>query len=95
MRPLHRSIAPTRAAGLPFTGRAARAAAVAAATRSLEREPHNGNFLDTLAHLQALQGDLDAALATQQRAVEHPGPFTARILGYLRELEAQKKTARH
>jgi len=71
------------------------AAAVAAATRSLEREPHNGNFLDTLAHHQALQGDLDAALATQQRAVEHPGPFAARILGYLRELEAQKKTARH
>ncbi|NDC62469.1 MAG: hypothetical protein EBZ59_00425 [Planctomycetia bacterium] len=81
-------------AGLHPLPRSLLEAAVAAAGRSVDREPESGNFLDTLAHLQALQGDLDAAIATEKRAADHPGPFGGRIEAYLRELEAQKSAER-
>lgn len=65
------------------------AEAIAAADAGLALEPNNANFLDTLAHLQALKGDLAAAIAAQTRAVEHGG--ADRFGGYLRELEARAK----
>lgn len=68
-------------------------AAIAAVQRGLDLEPDNGNSLDTLAHLQAMQGDLHAAISTQKRAVEHAGPFGKRIERYLQELESQKMAA--
>jgi thiol-disulfide isomerase/thioredoxin len=63
------------------------AEAVAAIDAALALEPNNANFLDTLAHLQALKGDLTAAIATQKRAVEQGG--ADRFGGYLRELESR------
>ena len=67
--------------------------AVAAVRRSLELEPQNVHSLDTLAHLQAIQGELEAAIVTQKQAVEHAGPFGKRMGRYLQELEAQKMAA--
>jgi len=68
-------------------------AAIAAIQRGLDLDPDNGNSLDTLAHLQAMQGELEAAIVTQKRAVEHAGPFGKRIGRYLQQLEAQKMAA--
>jgi len=66
------------------------AAALQAAKRSVELEPDNGAHLDTLAHLLALRGDLDAALAAQRQALEHaPAGARGQIHGYLDELEAK------
>lgn len=66
------------------------AAALQAVKRSVELEPDNGAHLDTLAHLLALRGDLDAALAAQRRALEHaPAGARGQIRGYLDELEAK------
>jgi thiol-disulfide isomerase/thioredoxin len=63
------------------------AEAIAAADAGLALEPTNANFLDTLAHLQALKGDLAAAIAVQKRAVEHGG--VERFGDYLRELDSR------
>jgi Flp pilus assembly protein TadD len=65
------------------------AEAISAIEAAVALEPNNANFLDTLAHLQALKGDLGAAIAAQKRAVEHGG--ADRFGGYLRELEARAK----
>lgn len=65
------------------------AEAIAAAEAGLALEPNNANFLDTLAHLLALKGDLGAAIAAQKRAVEQGG--TERFGDYLRELESHAK----
>jgi thiol-disulfide isomerase/thioredoxin len=65
------------------------AEAIAAADAAIALEPNNANFLDTLAHLQALKGDLAAAIAAQKRAVEHGG--AERFGDYLRELESHAK----
>lgn len=65
------------------------AEAIAAAEAGLALEPNDANFLDTLAHLLALKGDLGAAIAAQQRAVEQGG--TERFGDYLRELESHAK----
>jgi hypothetical protein len=65
------------------------AEAIAAADAAIALEPNNANFLDTLAHLQALKGDLAAAIAAQKRAVEHGG--AERFGDYLRELESRAK----
>ena len=62
---------------------------IAAVDAALALEPNNANFLDTLAHLQMLKGDLAAAIAAQKRAVEHGG--AEHFGGYLRELEARGK----
>lgn len=67
--------------------------AVSAVGRSLEVAPDDPNTLDTLAHLQAMQGRLDEAIATQARAVEHGGDAAARFAEYLRELEARRRPA--
>lgn len=72
------------------------AAALAAAERgvdlasrvvAVEVEPEKGNIMDTLAHLQALAGDLPAAVATQREAAEHAGTYAEPINEYLMELE--------
>jgi thiol-disulfide isomerase/thioredoxin len=67
------------------------AAAVAAAEKAVGLAPENGMVLDTLAHLQAAQGDLEKAIATQKKAVAHAGPAEAQIRGYLEALEAKAK----
>lgn len=68
-------------------------AGVAAVGRSLEITPDDPNTLDTLAHLQAMQGRLADAIATQARAVEHGGVTTDRFAEYLRELESRRQAA--
>lgn len=65
------------------------AEAIAAANAAIALEPNNANFLDTLAHVRALEGDLTAAIAAQKRAVEQGG--TERFGDYLRELESREK----
>lgn len=65
------------------------AAAVAAVTRSLELKPDEANTLDTLAHLQAMQGKREEAIATQTRAVA-AGGAASRLVEYLRELTSQR-----
>lgn len=47
--------------------------------------------LDTPADLQAAQGDLKRAIATQRRAVQHAGPAADEISRYLEELAAQER----
>lgn len=67
------------------------AAAQRAAERSVAREPTNGNFLDTLAHVLALRGRLDEAIATERKAVEHGGDEADAFRTYLRQLEAGRR----
>ena len=67
------------------------AAAAAAAEKAVAIDPENGPVLDTLAHLQAAQGDLEKAIRTQRRALEHAGPAAADIRRYLEELESKRK----
>jgi thiol-disulfide isomerase/thioredoxin len=64
-------------------------AARAAVDESLRLRPDDGNALDTLAHLQAMGGDVPAALATQRRAAMQPGLYGPRIRRYLAQLEAR------
>lgn len=65
------------------------AIADAAVQESLRLAPDAGNTLDTWAHLQALRGDVAAALETQRRAMNDPGLYGPRIRRYLAELEAR------
>lgn len=65
------------------------AEAIAAIDTAVALEPNNANFLDTLAHLRALEGDLAAAIAAQQRAVDQGG--AERFGDYLRELQSRAK----
>jgi thiol-disulfide isomerase/thioredoxin len=65
------------------------AEAIAAANAAVALEPNNANYLDTLAHLRALEGDLAAAINAQQQAVEQGG--AERFGDYLRELESRAK----
>lgn len=67
------------------------AAAAAAAEKAVAIDPENGPVLDTLAHLQAAQGDIEKAIRTQRRALEHAGPAAADIRRYLEELESKRK----
>lgn len=67
------------------------AAAQRAAERCVAREPTNGNFLDTLAHVLALRGRVDEAIATERLAVEHGGDEADAFRAYLRQLEAGKR----
>ena len=72
------------------TPRPVLAAAVAAAEKAVGIEPDHPMVLDTLAHLQAAQGDLDKAIATQRKAVAHAqGGARGPIAEYLRDLEAE------
>ncbi|NBT13700.1 MAG: hypothetical protein EBS56_08995 [Planctomycetia bacterium] len=66
--------------------------AVSAVIRSLAIAPDDANTLDTLAHLQAMQGRLDEAIATQTRAVELGGGPTGRFADFLHELESRRAT---
>ena len=63
------------------------AAAAAAAGRAAALAPDDGSVLDTLAHLQDMQGDLDRALATERQAARHAGEFAPEINAYLEQLE--------
>lgn len=62
--------------------------AVAAVTRGLDIAPGDANMLDTLAHLQAMQGQYDEAVATQARAVDGGGASASRMAEYLEELRS-------
>lgn len=68
------------------------AAAVVAAEQAVALEPNNGGILDTLAHLYDLQGELDKAIETQKKAVENAGDLEDELQGFLKELEAKKKS---
>jgi thiol-disulfide isomerase/thioredoxin len=61
-------------------------AAVAAVSRSLVIAPDEARTLDTLAHLQAMCGNYDEAIATQTRAVAKGGAAAAEMAEYLQEL---------
>lgn len=67
------------------------AAAERAASRSVGLEPDSAAALDTLARVQALQGQLDLAIATQRRAVAHGGDDAADYREFLRHLESRKR----
>jgi thiol-disulfide isomerase/thioredoxin len=66
-------------------------AAERAATKCVEHDPTDANALDTLAHVLAVRGRLDAAIATQRRAVEHGGADAGTFKKYLRQLEAGRR----
>jgi thiol-disulfide isomerase/thioredoxin len=66
-------------------------AAQRAAAQCVAQEPTNGNALDTLAHVLAVRGRLDEAIATQRKAVEHGGADADTFRTYLRQLEAGKR----
>ena len=61
--------------------------AIAAVQRSLAIAPDYGNTLDTLAHLQRMQGKREAAIETAKRALERPGPHVEATRRFLRELD--------
>jgi len=69
------------------------AEAIAAVARSLEIVPDDANALDTLAHLQAMQGSLDEAIITQTRAVAAGGARAERFAEFLRELQSKQESA--
>lgn len=71
----------------PALAAAEKAVALTAAAPNVEVEPEKGNIMDTLAHLQAMNGDFAAALATQRKAAEHAGTYAEPINEYLMELE--------
>jgi thiol-disulfide isomerase/thioredoxin len=61
------------------------------AEMAVEADPENGAILDTLAHLLALQGELDKAIEIQTKAVEFTeDQFKEEIENYLKELKKQK-----
>ncbi|MEZ6094892.1 MAG: redoxin domain-containing protein [Pirellulaceae bacterium] len=64
--------------------------ALQAAQKAVAGEPENGMYLDTLAHLQHITGDLDGAIATQEKAVKNPGPAKAEIEAFLEDLKKEK-----
>jgi thiol-disulfide isomerase/thioredoxin len=72
------------------------AAARAAAEKAARLSPEKFVILETLAHLQAAQGDIEKAIATQKKALEHAGvgPAAAQIRGYLESLEASSSAMR-
>jgi len=67
-------------------------AAIDAVQRSLAIAPDDGNTLDTLAHLQRMRGDRDAAVETAKRALERPGPHVESTRRFLHELETPSST---
>ena len=74
------------------------AAAATAAEGALVEGHPQGSILDTIAHLYHLRGDLDGAIAVQERAVEadlRPGDEGLRdtIAAYLEALRAEKAAA--
>lgn len=66
---------------------------VAAAEKAVGLAPENFMVLDTLAHLQAAQGDIEKAIATQKKAVEHAAgsQLAPQVRGYLESLQAKAK----
>ena len=68
------------------------AAATTTAAKAAKLDPGDGQILDTIAHLYALQGDLKKAIATQRKALAlGGGPATQQMEAYLEELEAKAK----
>jgi hypothetical protein len=65
-------------------------AAAEAAEQGVKLEPTNGALLDTLAHLDDMQGMRDKAIETQKKALENPGQFEDDMKSFLEELEAKK-----
>jgi thiol-disulfide isomerase/thioredoxin len=65
-------------------------AAVFASEKSIEAKPNSGPFLDTLAHLVHLQGDLDRAIELQTKAVADPDTSAEQIDAFLEQLKEEK-----
>ena len=65
-------------------------AAIVASEKSIEADPNNGPFLDTLAHLVHLQGDLDRAIELQTKAAENAQGAGEEINAFLEQLKAEK-----
>ncbi len=66
--------------------------AIEAAEMAIKAEPDNGDVLDTLAHLQYMNGDLDKAIATQTKAVELADEkFKEDVELFLEELKEEKE----
>ncbi len=65
-------------------------AATAAAEKGVKGAPDDGAILDTLAHLEYLNGNLDRAIELQTRALENPGQFENDIKDFLAQLKKEK-----
>jgi thiol-disulfide isomerase/thioredoxin len=69
------------------------AAATAAAHNAVRLAPRHASALDTLAHLQALEGRLDDAIATQREAVANAeGELVEPLRNYLEALQKQAES---
>jgi len=68
-----------------------RDAAIAITEKAVAEDPTNGAFLDTLAHLLHLDGDLDRALEVQSKAMENPGAAKDGIEAFHEQLLKEKK----
>lgn len=66
------------------------AAAIKAGQIALKANPNDVSYLDTVAHLFQLQGDLDKAIEMQKLAVENAGEQAAQVQPYLDQLRAMK-----
>lgn len=65
-------------------------AAISAVEQSLEDDSDNPFVLDTLAHLQYVAGDLDAAIATATKAVANSKDGKESFAEFLEKLKAEK-----
>jgi thiol-disulfide isomerase/thioredoxin len=65
-------------------------AATAAAEKGVKITPDDGAILDTLAHLEYLNGNLDRAIELQTRALKNPGQFESDIKEFLAQLKKEK-----
>ena len=65
---------------------------IEAAEMAIKADPDNGAVLDTLAHLQYMNGDLDKAIETQTKAVKLADEqFKEDIESFLEELKEEKE----
>ncbi len=65
--------------------------ALEAAELAVKADPTSGAILDTLAHLQELTGDLEAAIATQTKAVDNAEEgMKGELESYLKKLKDKK-----
>lgn len=65
-------------------------AATAAAEKGVKANPTSGAILDTLAHLEHLNGNLDRAIELQTKALENPESFEDDIKEFLEQLKKEK-----
>ena len=68
----------------------AKDAAAEAAKKGVELEPEAGHIIDTLAHLEYMQGNLDKAITLTEQAVELSGDQFPEIAEFLEKLKEEK-----